>query len=161
MPAAEEIRTIALIVFVCSLAAAAIYDVAKRIIPNIIHLFIFVAWAGIVLAGHAAPLPSLAAGAITLLIGIFVFSRGWLGGGDAKLIAACALFIGPAQLPVFIFHMALIGGGLALLWRFEPQMRYALARTGMEMSLSRTGQIPYAVAIAGAGILAALRLHPV
>ena len=47
-----------------------------------------------------------------------MFALGWIGGGDAKLFAACMLWLGwPASAP-FVIWTALAGGGLAvaLLW---------------------------------------------
>jgi len=52
-----------------------------------------------------------------VLFGIctYLFSRGLLGGGDVKLIAATALLIGGDDTPAFLFLMSVIGSVLALI----------------------------------------------
>src|SRR5581483_7352438 len=52
-------------------------------------------------------------GGVTLLIGAMLFARGVWGGGDAKLLAAAALWMGWQHLPEFILATALAGGALA------------------------------------------------
>ena len=56
----------------------------------------------------------LATGSTMLLVGIFMFSMGWLGGGDAKLLAAGALWIGFDHLVPFLVYVGLFGGLLSL-----------------------------------------------
>lgn len=89
--------------------------------------------------------------------GALVFSRGWLGGGDVKLLAAIALwfdFRGAAALFLFVA----IGGALLsvlfiLLRRIIPAR---LTNGGNIPSLKARGPIPYGVAIAGGALLAVL-----
>lgn len=57
----------------------------------------------------------LAAGVLTLVLGIVLFALGYFGGGDAKLLAACALWVGWDNLVAFIFAVVLVGGVLSLL----------------------------------------------
>jgi prepilin peptidase CpaA len=42
--------------------------------------------------------------------------RSWIGGGDVKLLTACALLVQPASVPELIVSCALAGGALALLY---------------------------------------------
>ena len=59
-------------------------------------------------------------GLFVLLIGFAMFSRGWLGGGDAKLAAGIALWLGWTHLVDFLFLSAMLGGALSLIilqWR--------------------------------------------
>ena len=83
---------------------------------------------------------------------------GLLGGGDAKLLAACALWMGPEQIFLFLIHTALAGGALAILWRFEAPVRFALARGGLDVQVAVTRELPYGLAIAVGALLAAARM---
>ena len=95
-------------------------------------------------------------GALVLGVGILLFSRGWMGGGDAKLSAAAASWFTLAELPWFALAVVLIGGALTLV--LLP-LRRALARPGEEpggwAGLRRGRSIPYGVAIAAGAILIA------
>jgi len=87
-----------------------------------------------------------------------MFALGWIGGGDAKLFAAAALWIGwPAAL-TYLAVTGLAGGGLALLLL---SLRSPLARPLVLAGpawFARLGEpdenVPYGVAIA-VGALAA------
>ena len=97
--------------------------------------------------------------AFTVLAVTFVFfARGWIGGGDAKLFAAVALWLGWSALLPFLAVTALAGGGLALSllvmrsgW-FRP---VTIGFRGWIGRLATPGEnVPYGVAIA-IGALAA------
>jgi len=96
---------------------AALKDATSFTIPNWISLTLIAAFAPVALlcgvALHDLGL-ALGVGLIALLAGMVMFALGWIGGGDAKLLAASALWIGwPAVLP-FVLITALCGGALAL-----------------------------------------------
>ena len=57
---------------------------------------------------------TLVAGAVVFAGGFFLFSRGVLGGGDAKLLAVMTLLIGYDDLFGFLFLMKSRGGALGL-----------------------------------------------
>ena len=75
-------------------------DLTSYTIPNWISLALVAAFVPAFAAAWAAgaPVPGLVAsigvGAVALMIGIAMFMLGWVGGGDAKLFAACALWLG-------------------------------------------------------------------
>ena len=77
---------------------------------------------------------SLICGLVGLLVGFILHAFGWLGGGDGKLLAVLALWLGPADIGWALVCTGAIGGMLTLL---------ALAR----WSSWRQSGIPYAVAI--------------
>ena len=56
------------------------------------------------------------AGLLVLAVGVLLFIPGWIGGGDAKLAAAVALWLGFENLFSYLFCVALAGGSLALLF---------------------------------------------
>jgi len=94
-----------------------------------------------------------------LVVTFVFFARGWIGGGDAKLAAATALWLGFDQLLNYLVIASLIGGVLTLLilrFRLMPLPTF-LAEQDWAKRLHRmdTG-IPYGIALA----LAALAIYP-
>jgi prepilin peptidase CpaA len=101
----------------------------------------------------------VAAAATVLVVAFIFFAFGWIGGGDAKLAAATALWLGFDQLPNYLIFASLFGGALTLVilrFRAMPLPRL-LARQEWAQRLHRmdTG-IPYGIALA----LAALLIYP-
>lgn len=144
--------------FALTVAAAAITDIKYRLIPNTLNLIIAALWVPYAVFMTGEFLYPLITALIILALGIGAFSAGWLGGGDAKLIAVCALWMGPDQIIPFLFHTALAGGAMALLWRFEEPVRFALVRSGIDVGVTVTRQLPYGLAIAVGALLATARL---
>ena len=147
------------LVFPAALLWAMASDAARFEIPNAVPLAmaatfplyaLLAGFGGAELGWHAA------AGAGALFVGAALFFCRALGGGDAKLIAAAALWIGPAGLPRFIVAMALIGGALALallLFRALPEPAWAPEGGWLRRLHARRREAPYALAIGGAGLL--------
>jgi len=139
-----------LLVFCLILAAAAGSDVARYRIPNAMCLalaaaaFVFaLPHDGAALAGRGLSLAALGGAALALYL------MRALGGGDAKLLMAAALWMPWASLPLFVFVLALAGGAQAL-------ATLALRRlTGPATAAART-RMPYALSIAAAGVVWAL-----
>jgi len=140
-----------LIVCCALLAAAVVFDLLHRRIPNtvpvaLIGLFVLHA----VVAGHrdmASLWAHVLTGAVLLVVGFVLFLMGVLGAGDGKLMAAAALWVGPAGVGSFLFAMGLLGLGLGLfsLLPFDATRRLR-------------NDLPYAAAIAPPAIaLLALR----
>ena len=97
--------------------AAALSDATTFTIPNRLTIAIAAAFfpVALILGLPIATIGACAAvGVLALIVGIGMFALNWCGGGDAKLLAACALWLGlPAILP-FLFAMSVVGGLLAL-----------------------------------------------
>ena len=74
------------------------------------------------------------AAAVTVLAVTFVFfARGWIGGGDAKLAAATALWLGFDHLVAYLLYASIFGGVLTLAmiqFRLMP-LPQAAGRAGM------------------------------
>jgi len=139
--------------FAFTLIWAAVSDIFSRKITNTTSLAC--AALGLVYAVTAGEaVYHLLIAALVLTLGFAAFAKGWLGGGDAKILAACALWMGPGAILTFLFFTAAAGGGLALLWLFEGRMRHALARGGLNVDLAATRELPYGVAIAVGGLCA-------
>ncbi len=57
----------------------------------------------------------LLVGAAVLIAGMILFSLRYVGGGDAKLLASGALWMGYDQLLPYLAYVTIFGGALALL----------------------------------------------
>jgi prepilin peptidase CpaA len=101
----------------------------------------------------------LAAGATVLVIAFGCFAMGWVGGADAKVAAASALWFGFDHLLNYLLYASLFGGGLTLLllqFRQWP-LPYPLAGQSWLMRLhAKESRIPYGIALA----LGALMVYP-
>ncbi len=64
-------------------------------------------------------------GVLGLLIGYGLYRFARLGGGDAKLIAALGLLVGPVGLLIVLFGMAIAGGILSLIAIYRKEKDYA------------------------------------
>jgi prepilin peptidase CpaA len=97
----------------------------------------------------------LAAGALVLVFSFGFFSQGWIGGGDAKLVAATALWFGFDYLFDYLAYASIFGGVLTLVliqFRKLP-LPGPLARQPWIMRLHETGGgVPYGIALAAAAL---------
>jgi prepilin peptidase CpaA len=147
------------LVFPAALLWAMASDLARFEIPNAIPLAIaaaFPAYALFAGLGAMDMLQHAAAGFGALVVGAALFFGRVMGGGDAKLVAAAALWIGPAGMPRFLVATALIGGALALvllLFRLLPEPSWTREGGWLRRLHARRREAPYAVAIGGAGLL--------
>ncbi len=98
----------------------------------------------------------LAAAAVVLVIAFVFFSQGWIGGGDAKLVAATALWFGFDYLLDYLIYASLFGGALTLAiiqFRKLP-LPAVLARRTWILRLHETGGgVPYGIALAAAALV--------
>ncbi len=99
------------------------------------------------IGGHAL------AGFSGLAIGFALFAFGAIGGGDAKLFAATALWLGFGDLLDYVVVTSLIGGGLALAliaMRKIPMPASLAGRPWLVRLHDAKAGIPYGVALAAA-----------
>jgi prepilin peptidase CpaA len=139
------------------LAVAAFYDLASFTIPNFLSVTLsalFLVFAAVAGLGLETLGWHLAAGLAGLVLGFTLFAFGWIGGGDAKLFAAMALWLGFADLLPYAAIASLFGGLLTvmLLMARQVPLPAALAGQGWAARLhdARSG-IPYGVALAAGG----------
>lgn len=148
-----------LIVFPGAMAFAATMDLITMTIPNRISIILVAAFFVLApLAGLGLYDMSLhvAAGCVALAAGFLFFSRGWMGGGDAKLCAAAALWLGFEHLADFVLVSALLGGALtlALLFVRKFPLPAILVRQDWIARLHSLEQgIPYGIALGTAGLI--------
>jgi len=98
----------------------------------------------------------LAAAALVLTVAFVCFAFGWIGGGDAKLAAATALWFGFDYLLDYLLYASLFGGALTLLmiqFRLLP-LPAAMARQQWILRLhEKGGGVPYGIALAAAALV--------
>lgn len=143
-----------LTIFPGAVAFAAAMDLFTMTIPNRISLALLAAF--LVLAPLIGLSPweiaqHLGAGLLVLAAGVLLFIPGWIGGGDAKLAAAVALWVGFDNVVPFLFCAALAGGLLALSFSSfrKVPLPYQIATEEWAVRLhSPKGGIPYGVALA-------------
>jgi prepilin peptidase CpaA len=97
------------------LLGAVLNDVAFRTIPNWMSATLLVLGIGIRMQGGGLA-PGLLTCVLILFGAGFCWRRGWLGGGDVKLLAACGVLAPPGLSGVMLLDVALAGGVLALLY---------------------------------------------
>jgi Flp pilus assembly protein protease CpaA len=160
------------------LVLAALTDLRERRIPNWLTASTAALYPVYLML---SPVPTAWPGALGLalligVIGVALFARQLIGGGDVKLIAAISLWAGLEHFAVFALVTTLTGGALALaaLWlqRWNPLIQAHLAGFGVasaghhdgaaraeEPSASERGSakpvpatLPYGIAIAVGGV---------
>ena len=160
----HAVQILVLASFAILVIVAALRDVTSYTIPNALSLALVAIFP---LAALALGLPlstiglNLAVGAAALIAGMAMFALGWIGGGDAKLFAAAALWLGWPAAVTDLAVTGLAGGGLALglLTLRSPVVRpFVLGGPAWFGRLAEPGEnVPYGVAIA-VGALAAFPL---
>lgn len=145
--------------------AAAAYDVLTLTIPNWISLVLLALFPLLVFAvGMSWPEIGwhVAIGVIALAAGIAAFAAGIVGGGDAKLFAAVAFYMGPLAIAPYVLYVAIAGGVLAgfFLVLHQPKLETWTRRSPVLTHIvSRGLALPYGVAIVAGGLLAAPASH--
>src|SRR3569623_2674021 len=156
------ISLVALFVVPLLMAYAASSDLLTMRIANWLVAVLVVAY--LVLALFAGlPLDqvgiSVAAAVIVLAFAFAFFAFGWIGGGDAKLVAATTLWVGLGMMFQYLIYAALLGGGLTIL--ILALRRYTLpAALQKQRWLDRLHDaksgVPYGIPLA----IAALLVYP-
>ena len=139
-------------IWVVTLVAAALSDLRSFRISNAfpaILILLFVTAYGF--AGFSQALwQNLFHFMLALVVGMALFGRGWIGGGDAKLYAAVALWFGWTGAATLIFLTGLAGLVLAIVF-------VAARMIGLRKNVAKEDRrIPYGVAISAGAILSAV-----
>lgn len=95
------------------------------------------------------------AGLLVLAVGMFLFFTIKFGGGDAKLLAAGALWVGWTALIPFSIYTAFAGGALALVvaaWIAVKHWQDIPADGLFGTVFNRKSNVPYGIAIAVGGL---------
>jgi prepilin peptidase CpaA len=151
-----------LLLFPAMMAFAASSDLLTMTISNRVSLILVGGYFTLALATGASMgdvLSHCGAGLLVLAVTFVCFSRGWIGGGDAKLAAATALWLGFDHLLAYFVVASLLGGALTILLiklRTWPLPRFLVGREWAERLHRRDAGIPYGIALA----IAALLIYP-
>lgn len=143
-----------------TMIAAAAYDVLTLTIPNWISLALLALFPALALVaglGWYELAWHVAIAVAALAAGIAAFASGIVGGGDAKLFAAVALYMGPLAIAPYVLDVAVAGGALAMLFLVlhQPRLEAWTRRSPvLAQIVSRGMAIPYGVAIVAGGLIA-------
>lgn len=153
-------------------AWAIVCDLRRRRIPNAVSGLVFAIGIAVRVfhGGWSAGLSSLAASVFLLAVLFPAWRAGGIGGGDVKLAAATAAWVGLSHLVWFALAGAVSGGIVAAIcYLFAPpatraEVRANLVLAGLRGTLPpaeathRKGRssVPYAVAIGGGAFVALL-----
>ncbi len=162
----QTLQLLLLSVFPAMVIVGGLKDITSFTIPNWISLVMI---GGFGLAAVALGLPwqavlmSVGVGIGALFLAMGMFALGWIGGGDAKMFAAAALWLGWPSSLTFVLVTGLAGGALAVsLLGLRSVWLRPLAVRGPDWvgRLAKPGgDAPYGVAIA-IGALAAFPDSP-
>ncbi len=146
-----NVTTLFIAIWVAMLLAAAISDLRAYRIPNALPAILMLLFgvAQIMDSSATVPWSNLAHFGISLIVGMFLFSRGWIGGGDAKLYAATALWFAWDGAVTLLFFTTIAGAVLAAAF-------IAARLLGLRKNIPKKDRrIPYGVAIAIGGVVSA------
>lgn len=141
---------IAAVGFGALLFAASCFDVLRLRIPNVIPVGLATLFALQLLVGRGvhAPLEHFVAMALALLILLPVFALDMLGGGDVKLLAAVALWLGINKLAALLILVGVVGAIFALFWlALRWLIRTRLRDRKLPRSLHAHAPLPFALPI--------------
>ncbi|WP_342363526.1 prepilin peptidase [Terrarubrum flagellatum] len=148
-----------LILFPALLAYAAVSDMLTMTISNRVSLLLIAGFfpiaALIGLPWQMIGFHTLAA-LLVLIVTFGMFTAGWMGGGDAKLASATALWLGFSGLLDYVLVTAMAGGVLTLflLKARNYPLPAIVAGWGWSRRLhSAKSGIPYGIALAFSGLI--------
>ena len=144
------------------LAWAAVSDFREYLIPNRVCLAIAGLYPAHVVAS-ATPVDwpiAIVVALAALVAGFALFAGKLVGGGDAKLLSAVALWAGPDLVLGFVLVTSLFGGILSIamlkfMWAARPR-----EAGGARLSHFKV-QVPYGIAIVAGGAYVGARLFAV
>ena len=151
-----------LLLFPALMAFAAASDLFTMTISNRVSLALaagFLALALLSGMGLYDIFSHVGAGAAVLAVAFACFAMGWVGGGDAKVAAAAALWFGFGHLLNYLLYASLFGGPLTLvLLQFRQwPLPYPFAGQAWLLKLhAKESGIPYGIALA----IGALMIYP-
>jgi prepilin peptidase CpaA len=151
--------TLKLLFFPGVMAFAAFSDLFTMTISNRLSLALACGFAVLtMMSGMSLPVIGLhiGASALVLVVSFVLFTQGWIGGGDAKLAAATALWFGFDHLLDYLIYASLFGGVLTLAilqFRRFPLPEVLARQSWIRRLHERTGGVPYGIALAAAALV--------
>jgi prepilin peptidase CpaA len=153
------IDLVRLTLFPALMAFAASSDLITMTISNRVSIVLLAGFFALALMSGMAMtevLSHVGAGALVLVVSFGFFARGWIGGGDAKLAAATAIWLGFGYLMNYLVYASLLGGALTFLlieFRLVPLPGLLAGQFWAQRLHRQGGDIPYGIALAGAALL--------
>jgi prepilin peptidase CpaA len=151
--------TLRLVVFPALVAFAASSDLLTMTISNRVSLILAGGFLVLALLSRMSIMDVLCnfgAALAVLVVAFGFFSRGWIGGGDAKLAAATALWLGFDHLLPYLVYASLFGGALTLLliqFRLAPLPAMLARQSWVQRLHEQNTGIPYGVSLAAAALV--------
>lgn len=142
----------AVLIFFAGMLHASVTDLKHRRIANWVILAMMAAWVPMAMLAQLpgdAVMGSLSVMVLVFIAGFGCFCMGWLGGGDVKLAAVAALWLGPAMVPAFIMLATIFGALIALVF---IGVAYVKRRGGADMQTDRM-MLPYGPGLASAAVV--------
>jgi prepilin peptidase CpaA len=150
---------IGLTLFPAMMAFAASTDLLTMTISNRVSLILvagFFVLAIVVGMGPMDVLAHIGAAGVVLIVAFGLFVRGWIGGGDAKLAAATALWLGFDHLFAYLVYSSLFGGMLTLALlqvRALPLPAFLATQEWAQRLHRHDSGVPYGIALAAAALV--------
>jgi prepilin peptidase CpaA len=148
-----------LLFFPAAMALAGSMDLFTMTIPNRLTLALAVGYVILAAVLGVAPMAillNLSCGAAVLAITFALFSLGWIGGGDAKLAAATAMWLGWSALLDYGLTAAIYGGALTVALIIGRRVHLPIWMMGQawiaRLHDAKAG-VPYGIALAAAAIV--------
>ena len=151
-------NALGLVLFPAMMAFAASSDLLTMTISNRVSLILVVGFfvlALIIGMSGNTMLWHIGAGFVVLAVAFGCFAMRWIGGGDAKLAAATALWLGFEHLLPYLFYASLFGGALTLLllaFRAMPLPPFLATQEWAQRLHQKGGGVPYGIALAAAAL---------
>jgi len=148
-----------LFLFPALMAFAAASDLLTMTISNRVSLLLVLSFFALALIGGMGVETMglhLAAGLLVLIIAFTCFAFGWIGGGDAKIAAAAALWFGFGYLLDYLLLASIAGGVLTFLilaFRKGPLPPFLASQDWLARLHNENTGIPYGIALAAAALL--------
>jgi prepilin peptidase CpaA len=153
------VDAVRLLLFPALMAFAASSDLLTMTISNRVSLALVAGFLALALiTGMSAHemLSHVGAGGVVLAVTFGFFACGWIGGGDAKLAAATALWFGFDHLLDYAVYASLFGGVLTLLiirFRVTPLPQRLQGQAWLARLHRTDGGVPYGIALAAAALV--------
>jgi prepilin peptidase CpaA len=152
-------EAIGLTLFPALMAFAASSDLFTMTISNRVSLLLVAGFFVLALVIGLSPsdiLSHIGAAAVVLVVAFGFFARGWIGGGDAKLAAATALWLGFDQLFPYLVYSSLFGGLMTLMLlqlRTIPLPAFLMNQEWAQRLHRKDAGVPYGIALAAAALI--------
>ena len=155
----QMVDLLALCVFPFLMAYAAASDLFTMTISNRICLALVISFIGFsVMIG--LPLDTigwhLSCGLAMLVVTFILFTFGWIGGGDAKLAAATAVWLGWGTILDYNLLASIIGGVITLFFiqiRKSALPEWMNSREWIARLYDAENGVPYGLALSAAGLI--------